>query len=268
MVTMKSAPMLLSMMSLALFVIEAASTPPAATRASPIIRAEAVAAVRRGLRQRVLPGRAARSSPRTLEQHAPTPPATGRLSSGLSIATPRKMPGRRARPRGSRRRDQAGGHAGQRRRASTRVPKIARRRSERPAAATSSRSAASGGTRLARRAGARAATTVTITPVRRPRARCSPGRRDRRTGRSPKNSAEQALQPEGEQDAEPETESRAEQADDQRLEQTARLTWPRLAPSTHQRELAGALGDQHQNVLKMMNARRRARSGRRPAGRC
>jgi hypothetical protein len=90
-VTMRSALIAWSTLLVADFDSEAPNTDIAATRARPIMRAEAVWAVRRGLRiefsRPSLPG-----SPRSRASGRPITPASGRAIAGESMVTPTKMP--------------------------------------------------------------------------------------------------------------------------------------------------------------------------------
>ena len=88
-ITMKSAPTLRSIVALALLVTEEPRTPPAATSASPTMRADAVAAVRRGLR-RAFSRESRPVVPQIRGSGRPMAATAGRLANGLSTATPRK----------------------------------------------------------------------------------------------------------------------------------------------------------------------------------
>ena len=68
---------------------EAANTVIPPTSATPIISADAVAAVRRGLRSGVLPGQLPADRRSAGAARAPRTRTTGRASTGLSVATPR-----------------------------------------------------------------------------------------------------------------------------------------------------------------------------------
>ena len=164
-ITMKSAPTLRSIVALALLVTEEPRTPPAATSASPTMSADAVAAVRRGLR-RAFSRESRPVVPQIRGSGRPMAATAGRLANGLSPATPRKtrsapMPTQRMPASASR---PAAMLAMPRPRTAT--PTRARRRRDDSGRATSSRRAAIGGILVARRAGPIAATTVTTMPTR------------------------------------------------------------------------------------------------------
>ena len=160
MLSTKSAPTAPEMVAATLAFRDEPSTVTALIRASPIINAAAVAAVRRGLRTAF--SRPSRPGSRR-EKIRPTPAVIGRLTSGESIAMPMKAS---SVPRPSSwmppsRSDLVMAAAPS---TSTMLPMIVCRFSERSGVAAS-RSAASGDTRLALRAGMIAATTVTMVPT-------------------------------------------------------------------------------------------------------
>ena len=259
---MKSAPTLRSMIALALLTSDAASTPPAATSASPIIRADAVAAVRRGLRRAF--SRASRPiDPQRRGSTLPMPPTTGRLRNGLSIAAPRKMPSAptptHRMPALPTRPAAMPATPAARTDGAQRPP---RRRSEEAGRATSSRIAATGGMCVARRAGATADATVTTTPRdvgpdhgvgleheavagEVPEERARPGPAAPSTSSTPSPSP--MVDP--------------SRPDDEGLDEHGEVDLPPAgAEGAQQRELAAALGDQHaERVEDDERARRRSR---------
>ena len=152
-VTMKSAPTLRSMVALALLVIERAEDTAGRTSASPTIRAEAVAAVRRGLR-RAFSRESRPVGPQIRGSGTPMPPTAGRLTKGLSMATPRKTQRPDADPEDAGVGEQPGRHAAMPSGEDDGCRRSHGGRRDASGMATSSRSAAIGGILVARRAGA------------------------------------------------------------------------------------------------------------------
>ena len=162
-VTIRSALTALSTLLVADFESDAPKTAIAETRASPTISADAVCAVRRGLRMEFsrpsLP-----ATPNKAARGRPTAPESGRARAGASMATPTKNP---TAPRPT------SWIAGFERptpsatppRTATEAPHAKRRRKDTSPEACPSLIAATGGIRTARRAGLIAATTVTPTPT-------------------------------------------------------------------------------------------------------
>ena len=164
-VRMKSAFNVRSRISVVDALAEAPNTATNTTRPSPIISAEAVAAVRRGFRIEFSPP----SLPGTpvLRIGSPMAPAIGRAINGVSIATPTNVS---ATPRPTSWSAFSGAPnspytSGTIPSASTTTPEIRRNRSERPGRSWASRSASIGATLAARRAGTSAAITVTSVPT-------------------------------------------------------------------------------------------------------
>src|SRR5215207_8770020 len=217
------------------------------TSASPIIRAAAVEAVRRGLRMAFsrarLPG-----SRKTRANGQPMTRASGRAISGLSTATPRntttapeatltsRLPSERNRPASSRATPTA----------VTSTPRTIRRlRKPVGANAVSGWRAATGGTRVALRAGMTAASTVTIRPTASETTTVR-GWNWMAGGRDvgPEEGAQQRLQAAGDQHPEAEADQRCDQGDDHRLEQHRVHHLAAAGPQAAQQgQLAGALGD-------------------------
>ena len=135
-------------------------------RASPIISAEAVAVVRRGLRSEFWPARLP-TVPKTRPYAACASARNGRLITGLTAVTPSsttRMPRPSTQPpRGtSANRPSAMAVAPT---AIATTPSSSRRRIDDSGSAMSSRSAWTGAIRVVRRAGSHAAAMVTTTPT-------------------------------------------------------------------------------------------------------
>ena len=132
--------------------------------ARPIISAEAVAAVRRGLRRVFWPA-STPTVPKTRRNRAAAPASSGIDSSGEAAVTPSRIastPAPTTQPAWSGSANRPTARAIPPSTAST-SPTTRRRRSEDSGSATSSRSACTGAMRPVRSAGTSAATTVTST---------------------------------------------------------------------------------------------------------
>ena len=147
---------------------ESAMTTIVPASARPIISAEAVAAVRRGLRSEFWPASIADGAEQPRGTTAAASRSSGRLMTGLAAATPEQD----ARGRRRRRRRAAWARRGRARTtsetrppAASRTPNTRRRRIEVSGSAMSSLSACTGAIRPTRRAGKYAATMVTSTPT-------------------------------------------------------------------------------------------------------
>ena len=251
-VTMRSALIAWSALLVADRDSEAPKTDIAATRARPTMSAEAVWAVRRGLRiefsRPSLPG-----SPRTRASGRPITLDSGRARAGASTAVPMKMA---TAPRPT---SPMAGLASPMAskptpiRAST-APRMNRRRSEAVGPDWRSSSAATGGMRTAPRAGPKAATTVTPTPTSSPTSTVR-GSKTRGPGGSvipnPRSSAcspSAASTPRPRPIAEETSPVRAASPS------TDRNTWRRLAPTMRSRASSRVrCPTMIENVLKMVN---------------
>ena len=216
-------------------------------RVSPIISAEAVAVVRRGLRSEFWPA-SCPIGPKSFASAAPVARRNGRPITGLAAVTPSSTASTPAPTHHplcgtapTNRPITASGMPS----AISAIPSSRRRRTDDSGRATSSRSAWTGAIRPVRRAGSQAATIVTMIPV----AYAATGVRGARmsgwSARSRPNVATRAPDPHREHETEAEPERRADDADDERLEldraDHLSLGGPQGA---QQRQLAAALGDQ------------------------
>ena len=216
--------------------------------ASPIISAEAVAVVRRGLRSEFWPARLpTRAEDPRVRRRGPAP-GTGLLITGLIAATPSRiarMPPPICQPPCGRSAKSPSAEHDEAERDQERAATRSRRRSDDSGSAMSSRIAWTGAIRPVRRAGSQAAAMVTSTPTAYDAMKVR-GREDQRlAGEVETEVREQRADAHREQHAEAEAEGRAEHAEHERLE----LHRPHHLPlgraeGAQQRELAAALGDQ------------------------
>src|SRR5579872_6148043 len=232
---------------------DAPNTAMADTSASPTSSAEAVWAVRRGLRIEFsrpnlpdMPSRRARGRPRTLDM--------GRANTGDSMVMPTKM-ARAPRPTnwiaGA---DSPAASAATPARKNT-DPTTMRRRDDTPWSATWSTRAATGGIRTARRAGLMAETRVTPTPTRSATTTVRPSKMSEPDGRLMPKPLNRASSPKAASTPSPNPMSDATNPVRPASSSTERKTWRRLAPTMRNRASSRVRWPTMiENVLKMVNA--------------